>query len=323
MVTAVLVLLLALIGLPLFALVALSGLSAFRQAGLDEAAFMLEFNRLAEVPELAVLPMFSAAGLILARDPRVARLVRCGQAQEAVSAVVLGLVAPGLGLLVFAAAAALLVPEGSPGHATLLRVGLLVAAIVSAFAFLTGRLSGPSGRADLRRQGRAALGVVWPPAALVGLLYVGWPNPIAVAALVFVWVTLDQAVFRGRMSRAHVPELVVAGVVRTIPAVLILGLTIAATALWQHRLSWPQGEGVMFALISQTSAAAGSALVAVAAGFLISRAIAATALVAPGAILLAQASGLDLLVQGLVLSVAVALGGGLRRRAARTRAAPP
>lgn len=330
MATAVLVFLLALLGLPLFALVALSGLSAVRQAGLDEAAFMLEFSRLAEVPELAALPLLSAAGLMLARDPALARWVQRGQAQALVPSVVVSLAPPGLGLLVFAAAASLLVPGASPGHPELLQAGLIVAAIATTivttililFALLTERIRGPLVPINLRREVRAVLGLVWPPAVLLCLLYVDWVSPIAVAALVFAWVALDQVVLRGRIALARVPELVVEAVVRTMPAVLILGLMVAAMALWQHRLGWPQGEGLVFALVIQTSAGVCSALAAVATGFLIGRGIAAMALIAPPAILLAQASDLDLVVQALVLTVALALGRFLRRRASRTLEAP-
>lgn len=326
MFTAILVFVLALIGLPLFALVALGGMSAFRQLGLDEAALMLEFSRLAEVPELAALPLLSAAGLLLARDPAVARWVQRGQVQELLPTLVLGLAPPGFGLLIFTAASGLLVPEASPGHAELLRAGLLLAAvgmtIIIALAVLTQRLREPLGPADLRREARAAPGLVWPPAVLLCLLYADWVSPIAVAALVFAWVALDQVVLRGRIALARVPELVVEAVVRTMPAVLTLGLMVAAMALWQHRLGWPQGEGVVFALIVQTGAGVCSALVAAAAGFLIGRGLAAMALIAPPAILLAQASDLDLVVQALVLTVALALGGYLRRRAGRTPKAP-
>lgn len=307
---AILQFVLALLGLPLFVVAALGALWSFWHAGLDSTVIMLEFRRLAEFPALAALPLFTAVGLILQRESSVARVVRHARVLGPLSGLVPGLLSPGLTLLIFAAAAALLAPGTAPGHAELLQAGLPLVAIALAVVLVRRILSPSTTLKELRRDGLGALSLAWPAAVMLGLLYASWSSPLAVAALLLVWVVLDPMMLRGRVRRTLAPELIVEAVVRSMPAVLVLGLTLAWVALWQHRLGLP-GAGTDGALINgviQISTWLLSVAAAALAGVLIRHALAAMALIAPPAIVLAQATALDLVTLGVGLAVATAVG---------------
>lgn len=72
--------LLALLGAPLFAVIAAAALLAFYTAGTDLAVIAAEFFRLAEMPMLVAIPLFTFAGYLLSESQAPARLVRLSQA---------------------------------------------------------------------------------------------------------------------------------------------------------------------------------------------------------------------------------------------------
>lgn len=72
--------LLALLGAPLFAVIAGGALLAFYTAGTDLAVIAAEFFRLAEMPMLVAIPLFTFAGYLLSESQAPARLVRLSQA---------------------------------------------------------------------------------------------------------------------------------------------------------------------------------------------------------------------------------------------------
>src|SRR3954447_12107282 len=68
-------LLLAALGAPLFALLAAIALIGFHSSGIDTAV-AIEFYRLADMPALIAIPLFTLAGYLLAESQAPRRLVR-------------------------------------------------------------------------------------------------------------------------------------------------------------------------------------------------------------------------------------------------------
>ena len=75
-----LLVLLATLGTPLFAVFGGLAWFLFRAAGIDTSAIMIELYRLASAPTLLPIPLFTFAGYILAASQAPQRLVRCMQA---------------------------------------------------------------------------------------------------------------------------------------------------------------------------------------------------------------------------------------------------
>jgi tripartite ATP-independent transporter DctM subunit len=70
----------ALLGVPLFAVIATGALAGFWQAGVDPAIVAIEFYRLAEMPVLVAIPLFTLAGYLLGESGAPHRLVRLSRA---------------------------------------------------------------------------------------------------------------------------------------------------------------------------------------------------------------------------------------------------
>ncbi|MEA2093910.1 MAG: TRAP transporter large permease subunit, partial [Pseudomonadota bacterium] len=71
-----LIVLLALLGLPLFVALAGGGLLASFNAGLDPVLMIVELNRLASSPFLASIPLFTFAGVVLAAGGAPERMIQ-------------------------------------------------------------------------------------------------------------------------------------------------------------------------------------------------------------------------------------------------------
>ncbi|MGK7296997.1 MAG: TRAP transporter large permease [Candidatus Wenzhouxiangella sp. M2_3B_020] len=67
--------LLALFGMPLFAVIALGALAAFQEQGLNTTLVVMEFQRIGELPVLVALPLFTFAGVLLSHSKTPGRLV--------------------------------------------------------------------------------------------------------------------------------------------------------------------------------------------------------------------------------------------------------
>ena len=78
-ITIVLVLL-ALLGAPLFAVMAASAMWGFQREGIDLQAIAIEFYGMAEMPVLLAIPLFTFAGYLLSESGAPHRLVRISQA---------------------------------------------------------------------------------------------------------------------------------------------------------------------------------------------------------------------------------------------------
>ena len=72
--------LLALLGAPLFAIIAATALMNFQRAGIDLQVVAIEFFRMSEQPFLVAIPLFTLAGFLLAESNAPHRLVRLTQA---------------------------------------------------------------------------------------------------------------------------------------------------------------------------------------------------------------------------------------------------
>jgi len=75
-----LLLLLALAGAPLFAIIGAIGLLAFSATGVDTAALIVELYRLVDFPALIAIPLFTFAGYVLAESQAPKRLFNLAQA---------------------------------------------------------------------------------------------------------------------------------------------------------------------------------------------------------------------------------------------------
>lgn len=77
---AALLLLLALLGAPLFAVIAASAMWGFSREGIDLQAIAIEFFGIAEMPILLAIPLFTFAGYLLSESGAPQRLVRVTRA---------------------------------------------------------------------------------------------------------------------------------------------------------------------------------------------------------------------------------------------------
>jgi len=80
MLVTLLLILLALLGAPLFAVIAAGAMWGFYQADIDLAVMGIEFFRLAEMPMLVSIPLFTFAGYLLSESQAPARLVKLSSA---------------------------------------------------------------------------------------------------------------------------------------------------------------------------------------------------------------------------------------------------
>ena len=73
------IILLALLGVPLYAIIGLAGLVAYHYADLDSAGIFIELYRVASSPTLIAIPLFTLAGFIMAESKTPQRLSRLSQ----------------------------------------------------------------------------------------------------------------------------------------------------------------------------------------------------------------------------------------------------
>ncbi len=80
MILTVLILGLAFLGTPLFAVIGLAGIISFHNADIDGSAIFIELYRIASNPTLLAIPLFTFAGFVLAEGNTPQRLNRLSQA---------------------------------------------------------------------------------------------------------------------------------------------------------------------------------------------------------------------------------------------------
>ena len=74
------IVLIALLGAPLFVVIGLSALLCFSSADIEPSALFIEFYRVASAPTLTAIPLFTFAGFVLARSKMPERLTRLSRA---------------------------------------------------------------------------------------------------------------------------------------------------------------------------------------------------------------------------------------------------
>ncbi len=147
--------LLALLGLPLFAVLGAGGLIATDQAELDPAVLIIELTRLAASPNLTAIPLFTFAGIVLAAGGAPQRLIRLFNA-------LIGWLPGGLAAVALCACAFFTAFSGASG-VTILALGGLLFPMLSSVGyrerFSLGLLTSSG-----------SLGLLFPPSLAV-LLY--------------------------------------------------------------------------------------------------------------------------------------------------------
>ena len=110
--------LLALLGAPIFAVIAASALLSFYRADLDLSAVIIEIHRMVDTPVLLSIPLFTFAGCLLGESGTPRRLVRLSRA-------VLGWLPGGLAIVALSACALFTAFTGASG-VTIIALGALL-----------------------------------------------------------------------------------------------------------------------------------------------------------------------------------------------------
>ncbi|MEO0576100.1 MAG: TRAP transporter large permease subunit [Pseudomonadota bacterium] len=118
MVFGLVLLLLALFGAPLFAIIASSALWSYHREEIDLSALVIEFFSIAEMPVLLAIPLFTFAGYVLSESQAPGRLVRLSQA-------LLGWMPGGLAIVALAACAFFTAFTGASG-VTIIALGAIL-----------------------------------------------------------------------------------------------------------------------------------------------------------------------------------------------------
>jgi hypothetical protein len=113
-----LLLLIALLGAPLFAVIGASALFGFQSEEIDLSVVAIEFFRLAEMPVLLAIPLFTFAGYLLGESQAPQRIVRTTDA-------LLGWLPGGLAMVAVAACALFTAFTGASG-VTIVALGALL-----------------------------------------------------------------------------------------------------------------------------------------------------------------------------------------------------
>ncbi len=199
----------ALLGAPLFAVIAASALLGFRSEGVDLSVVAIEFYRLAEMPVLVAIPLFTFAGYLLGESQAPARLVRLTNA-------LLGWLPGGLALVALTACALFTAFTGASGVTIVALGALLVPA--------------------LRQAGypeRFTLGLVTTSGSL-GLLFA--PSlPLILYAVVAQQLSVGVPVGVGDLFRGG-----------ALPGLLMLAI-LSGWSLWQGRRLPRAGQGFSWA----------------------------------------------------------------------------
>lgn len=114
----IVLLLLALFGAPLFAIIAASTLWSYHREDIDLSALVIEFFSIAEMPVLLAIPLFTFAGYVLSESQAPGRLVRLSQA-------LLGWMPGGLAIVSLAACAFFTAFTGASG-VTIIALGAIL-----------------------------------------------------------------------------------------------------------------------------------------------------------------------------------------------------
>ena len=211
--TGTLLVILALLGAPLFAVIAASALIGFHLSGVDLSAVTIELYRLAEMPVLLAIPLFTFAGYLLSESRAPGRLV-------ALARVLLGWMKGGLGIVALVACALFTALTGASGVTIVALGALLYPALAQA------------GYGD-----RYSLGLITTSGSL-GLLF-------APSLPLILYAVIVQRLGVGRA--ASVDEMFLAGI---LPGLLML-MMLAVWNAWSNRTqplstySWSEARAAL------------------------------------------------------------------------------
>src|SRR5215510_5368339 len=118
MLVVVALIVVTLLGAPLFAVIGASAMAGFRGEGVDLSVVAIEFFGLSETPVLVAIPLFTFAGFLLGAGQAPRRLVRLSQA-------VLGWLPGGLAMISLVACALFTAFTGASG-VTIIALGALL-----------------------------------------------------------------------------------------------------------------------------------------------------------------------------------------------------
>ncbi len=125
LVIGLLLLVMALLGAPLFSVIAFSAMSGFARSDIDLSVIAIEFFGLAEMPILLAIPLFTFAGFVLGEGGSAKRLVRLSQA-------LLGWLSGGLAMLAIVVCALFTAFTGASGVTIIALGALFVPALAQA-----------------------------------------------------------------------------------------------------------------------------------------------------------------------------------------------
>jgi tripartite ATP-independent transporter DctM subunit len=117
-VIALVLIILALLGAPLFSIIGAIALYAFNNADIDTSAVIIELYRIADTPTLIAIPLFTFAGYLLAESNSPKRLVKLAQAM-------FGWIPGGLAIVVVATCAFFTAFTGASGVTIVALGGIL------------------------------------------------------------------------------------------------------------------------------------------------------------------------------------------------------
>jgi tripartite ATP-independent transporter DctM subunit len=255
--------LLALLGAPLFAVIAASAMWGYSKEGIDLQAVAIEFYGIAEMPILLAIPLFTFAGYLLSESGAPNRLVRLTRA-------LLGWMPAGLAIVSLAACFPALQQAGYPEKFNLGLVtsagslGLLfapslplilygvVAEISIEDLFLAGLLPGflmllflsgysvwknralrvPLSEFSWREVGAAAREAIWEiplPIVVLGGIYSGYFAISEAAAVTALYVLIVDVVILREIPLRKLPEVMRESMVLVGGILVILGMSLAST----------------------------------------------------------------------------------------------
>jgi len=190
----IVLLLLAFLGSPLFAVIGLIAVLAFYAAGIDSSAVIVELYRLASTPTLIAIPLFTFAGYVLAESNTPRRLVALSQA-------LFGWIPGGLAIVALVSCAIFTAFTGASGVTIVALGGLLFPILIKE-----------------QYSEKFSLGLVTTSGSL-GLLF-----PPSLPLILYAMVASNSRTIAGEIPAVSVDRLFAAGVVPGLLLIIILSL---------------------------------------------------------------------------------------------------
>src|SRR6056297_1365236 len=246
----ILLALLALLGMPLFAVIALGALIAFNEQGLNMTLVVMEFQRIGELPVLVALPLFTFAGVLLSHSKTPERLVDLTRAMfgwmpGGLAILGLGLFtagssmgvlfAPSLPLILYAVVAQQVAPgEGIRIEELFLAgilPGLLMLMLMAGWAMRTGfhLPKDETPRPDVGPSLNAALWELPLPFVVLGGIYGGYLLVIEAAVVTAAWVIVTLVAVRRDIEWRKLPGIIAESMVLVGAILVVLGVSMAST----------------------------------------------------------------------------------------------